>query len=226
MIEYELVRSSRKTIAIQLKENAKVLVRAPLKEAKKNIDAFVYENEAKILEVLANLYAKDEERRGFCLTENSHPLLLGEPCSVKIGGKEAGFNVGEEPYFYLPKCSQEERRTVMVLIYKQIALKELRERVEYFAKKMGVHPASVRVNSAKTRWGSCSGSGGINFSWRLITAPSPSVDYVVVHELAHMKEHNHSARFWTIVASVLPDYIERREALKAVQDRLSREMWD
>ena len=90
---------------------------------------------------------------------------------------------------------------------------------------MNVTPIAVKVNSAKTRWGSCSGRNSINFSWRLIMADDDVIDYVIVHELAHIKEHNHSDRFWAVVASVLPDYKMRQAKLKILQKKLASEDW-
>ena len=83
----------------------------------------------------------------------------------------------------------------------------------------------VRITSAKTRWGSGSAKGGLNFSWRLLCAPPEAMDYVVVHELAHLIEFNHSSRFWAIVEGILPDYKARRQSLKEVQESLLRQGW-
>ena len=97
--------------------------------------------------------------------------------------------------------------------------------MERFAPLVGKAPQQVRITSAKTRWGSCSAKGGLNFSWRLLLAPPEAVDYVVVHELAHLVEFNHSPRFWAIVKGILPDYKARRQSLKAVQETLLRQGW-
>jgi len=97
--------------------------------------------------------------------------------------------------------------------------------VERFAPLVGKAPQQVRITSAKTRWGSCSAKGGLNFSWRLLCAPPEAMDYVVVHELAHLIEFNHSSRFWAIVEGILPDYKARRQSLKEVQESLLRQGW-
>jgi hypothetical protein len=110
--------------------------------------------------------------------------------------------------------------------YTLAAKAHLPERAAYYAAQMGVTPAAVKVNGAKTRWGSCSSKGSLNFSWRLMMADDGVVDYLVVHELAHLKEMNHSPRFWAIVQNVLPDYKERQKRLRALQKRLMVESWD
>lgn len=88
------------------------------------------------------------------------------------------------------------------------------KRVEYYAKEMGVQPMGIKITSAKTRFGSCSGKNSLCFSWRLLLYPPEAVDYVVVHELAHIREKNHSPAFYAVVASVLPDYKAREQLLK------------
>jgi len=86
-------------------------------------------------------------------------------------------------------------------------------RVAHFAAIMGVQPTAMRITGATTRWGSCSSKGSVNFSWRLMLCDDDVIDYVVVHELAHLREMNHSPRFWAIVAGVLPDYKRRKAKL-------------
>jgi predicted metal-dependent hydrolase len=107
-----------------------------------------------------------------------------------------------------------------------LAKTHISERAGRFSEQMNVSPSAVKINGAKTRWGSCSASKSLNFSWRLLLADDDVIDYVVVHELAHITEMNHSARFWEVVADVLPDYKERQKCLKKLQKRLSVEDWE
>lgn len=90
----------------------------------------------------------------------------------------------------------------------------LEHRVAYYAQVMGVSYNRVTIRAQKTRWGSCSARGNLNFNWKLILMPLEVLDYVVVHELAHRIEMNHSDRFWVQVEKILPDYQERRRRLK------------
>jgi predicted metal-dependent hydrolase len=89
--------------------------------------------------------------------------------------------------------------------------------VQLRAKEMGVQPSSLSIRSQRTRWGSCSTRGTLSFNWRLIMAPPEVLDYVVVHELAHMKQRNHSKAFWAVVARYCPDYLKHRNWLKQNQ---------
>lgn len=89
-----------------------------------------------------------------------------------------------------------------------------RRKIEVWADKVQVNYGHVSIKDQKTRWGSCSGKGNLNFNWRLLMMPEPIMDYVIVHELAHRREMNHSPRFWKIVGEYIPDYQERRQWLK------------
>lgn len=90
----------------------------------------------------------------------------------------------------------------------------------YYARLMGVTYGRISIREQKTRWGSCSSKGNLNFNWRLIFAPEEVVDYIVVHELAHRKEMNHSRAFYNVVASVLPDYKVQEKWLKENGEKL------
>ena len=99
-------------------------------------------------------------------------------------------------------------------LYRKKAKMQLENRCAYFAKRMAVDYNRIAVRAAKTRWGSCSAQGNLNFHWKLVLMPPEILDYVVVHELAHRKEMNHSQRFWAEVERILPDYKARRKWLK------------
>lgn len=97
---------------------------------------------------------------------------------------------------------------------KAVAREILPKKVAYFAERMGIKYGRITVTSAKTRFGSCSSEGDLSFSYRLMTYPNEAIDYVVVHELAHIKEMNHSPRFYAVIEEQLPDYKERKKLLK------------
>lgn len=98
--------------------------------------------------------------------------------------------------------------------YRELARRRITERVCCYAAQMGVSYGRITIRAAKTRWGSCSSAGNLGFHWKLVLMPPEVLDYVVVHELAHRKEMNHSSRFWKEVEKVLPDYRQTREWLK------------
>ena len=107
-----------------------------------------------------------------------------------------------------------EQNPALEARYRELARAVIGQRVSYFAAKMGVTYGRIPIRDQKTRWGSCSGRGNLNFNWKLVLMPPEVLDYVVVHELAHRKQMNHSPLFWAEVGRVLPDYESRRRWLK------------
>ena len=115
----------------------------------------------------------------------------------------------------------EKRKTEQIPISEEVrregierAKRIFPERTAYFAKRMGVDYGRITIREQKTRWGSCSSKGNLNFNWKLVLLDPELLDYVVVHELAHRREMNHSKNFWKIVEAELPDYREHRRRLK------------
>ena len=98
--------------------------------------------------------------------------------------------------------------------YRREAMQLFTECIEHFAPLMNVTPSEIKLSSARTRWGSCTTRGTVRLNWQLIKMPLHLVDYVVVHELAHLREMNHSAAFWSVVETVCPDYAKRRGELR------------
>lgn len=168
--EYELIRSARKSLALQVKADGSVVVRAPLRTAKYRIESFVEDHWE---------WVEKQRQRLSRQRENAHVIT-------------------------------EEERREGVWRAKEV----IPARAAYFARRMGVTYGRITIREQKTRWGSCSQAGNLNFNWKLVLMPPEVLDYVVVHELAHRKEMNHSSRFWAVVEEELPDYRIRREELK------------
>ncbi|MDD4774816.1 MAG: SprT family zinc-dependent metalloprotease [Eubacteriales bacterium] len=223
--KYTCVRSKRRTIAIYITKDAGVEVRAPAGISDAAIESVVLNKSEWIVKQLEARRAQLERKSGFSLDYGSDMLYRGREYPLRVReGDRAGF---DNKCFYMPPgLDGGQIRDTMVELYKLSAKRVLTDKAAAFSGIMSLVPLAVKINAAKTRWGSCSGKNSINFSWRLILAADDVIDYVVVHELAHIKEHNHSGRFWEIVQGVLPDYRRREEALKALQDRLAGEDWD
>src|SRR5690606_2555985 len=111
-------------------------------------------------------------------------------------------------------------KETLILWYKKRFSDIAYERIKKYSSQIGSSPNKVAVKEQKTRWGSCSSKGNINLNWRLAMAPISIIDYVIVHELCHLKVMNHSKEFWKQVELILPDYIERREWLKVNGSKL------
>ena len=138
-------------------------------------------------------------------------LLLGKERAIECVNETRIRFDGERNILFLPIKNARER---LVKWLKENAGRILKQRTAEWAEKMNVQYSSVRVTSAKTRWGSCSYKNAINYSFRLIYAPKEIVDYVVVHELAHVRFKNHASAFWKEVETYMPDYREKRAWLK------------
>ena len=223
-MNYTLTRSNRKTLALYIR-NGGVEVRAPLKMPRSEIDEFIVSKRDWIIDKLALSKERVERRENFVVDYDSTVLYRGKqyPIGIKEGDR-VGFGDGQ---FYMPPgLDTEQIKYSCVQIYRLLARRDLTQKALAFAKQMSVMMTAVKINGAKTRWGSCSAKKSLNFSWRLIMAADDVIDYVVVHELAHITEMNHSERFWAIVESVIPDYKERRAKLKDLQQRLGGENWE
>ena len=170
MTEYELIRSSRRTIAVEIK-GGRVIVRAPLRMSKVEIEKFISSKADWI-----NKHLETAKQR------QSVPVQL----------------------FTAAKIQQ----------LADAALQDIPQRVRKYAAIIGVTVGRITIRNQKTRWGSCSSKGNLNFNCLLMLCPEEIRDYVVVHELCHRKELNHSTRFWNEVARVMPDYAQRRKWLK------------
>ncbi len=206
----EIIRSRRKTLAITVDSFARVIVRAPLHCSEARIFAFLEEKKGWI--------AKQKEKMkgaGICLPPENLDgyafLLLGKTHVIRLTDEKCVRYDEEESVVYLPESNA---RATLVAWLKKNAKRILADLTARTATLMGVQYQYARVNSAKSRWGSCSGENGIHYSFRLLYAPKEVIEYVVVHELAHTKHKNHSSAFWAEVGAYIPDWKAKRAWLK------------
>lgn len=224
-MNYNIIRSKRKTVAIHILPEGIVEVRAPIKMPQSEIGRFVKSKELWIQEKLLLVKEQCSSKASFHLDYGDHVLVKGKEYPiVSMPGNRTGFDGTR--FHIMPGLNSMQIKDACVHIYKRYAKQVLTEKTLKYASEMGVMPSKIKISSARTRWGSCSGKKSINFSWRLIMAEDHVIDYVVVHELAHLKEMNHSPRFWAIVKDVLPDCNDRKLLLKALQKRLGGEDWE
>ena len=218
MLEYTLKRSRRKTLAAYVLDDGTIEVRAPMKLSEAAINKFISERENTLRKYIAAQIEKSEKKSGFEVKTGSRILFLGGECEIKRGEKT---EIKDGVFF----VTEGNVKNQVVALYRLAAERIIRERVMYFSQIMNRAPESVKMNSAKTRWGSCSAKGTLNFSWFLVMANPKAVDYVVIHELSHMKHMNHSDAFWHEVAKYEPEYKQRRMELKELSLRLQTEEW-
>lgn len=218
MISYTLIRTKRKTVAIQVKSDGSVAVRAPQRLAKREIDRVVQQKEGWILAHQQQMQQRQQAQESFCLSDGRLPLLGGWLPITYTDTKTPFCSQGT---CFLARGEEAELWEQAERLYRSIAREQLERRVADYANRMGVHPTGLRITGAKGRWGSCSGKNSLNFSWRLILAPEPCVNYVVVHELCHILHHDHSPAFWQEVERWFPDWQQCREQL----GQLARQPW-
>lgn len=176
----KIIRSNRKTLAIQINPDLSVTVRAPMYAPQSDIERILREKEGwiqKHIEKIREMKEKKKETQG----ESVESEYLTNEEIKKLADK---------------------------------ALQHIPKRVSYYAKQIGVTYGRITIRNQKTRWGSCSSKGNLNFNCLLMLTPPEVIDYVVVHELCHRKEMNHSGAFWAEVENVIPDYKEQVKWLK------------
>ena len=167
-IHIEVIRSKRKTLAIEIRPDMRAVVRAPEKIPQNEIMKFVEEKQNWIKKHLVQMYFKAEENK----KQKKEPALTNAD---------------------IEKLCQK-------------ALSVIPDKVKYYAEIMGVTYGRITIRNQKTRWGSCSSKGNLNFNCLLMLMPDKVLDYVVVHELCHLKQMNHSKKFWKEVERYMPDY--------------------
>ncbi len=203
----EIIRTRRKTIAIIVQRGGKVVVRAPVRATEVSIRRFVESKSGWIAEKKAQA-AKMPLVTGKSFQGGEMFLLLGKEYPLRLVESQKTALTFQDGFF-LRKNTALKAKSAFEKWYKTRALEILTERVDFFARKFGLRYEKIRISSARTRWGSCSARGTLSFTWRLVMAPLDVVDYVVIHELAHLRVRNHSAVFWAEVARMMPDFKPR-----------------
>ena len=172
-MDYKLIRSNRKTVAIQLQKDGSVIVRAPKRLALYRIEAFIKEKQSWIEQHQKRLQEQQSQKESFCLSDGQFPLF-GRMLPMQMTQEKTP--CWQQTVIFLPEGDEQQLKSSAEQLYRQIARQTLQSKVEHFAPKLGVQPASLRINGAKGRWGSCSGKNRLNFSWRLMLAPEHCID--------------------------------------------------
>lgn len=230
-VPYELIRSPnrRRTIAFAVEGREGLVVRAPMKASFKSIEDVAQQFSRWIIRRLAEIKEVAPPRpmvSGGCI-----PVLGGEVrLRVFTGtGRRATcarrddiLEIRVPPHVPSDDYAKAIRDAVLNW-YRALALDEFRARSALWAERLKVTPARILVSNPKARWGSCDVNNNIRLNWRLMMAPPELVDYVVAHELCHVVHKNHSRRFWNKLATVMPDWQERRNELRRRGPGLSLE---
>src|SRR5215216_1060421 len=209
---HQIIRSKRKTSALIVKTDGSLIVRAPLRTSEEAIREFVEQNrqwiernQAKARSTPTSAPKQYLPGETFMYLGNAYPLEI-------VGGQKKILLLDDK--FKLAKSAHSDAAWAFEGWYRIQARQVLTEHVNLYAHQCGFQYKRIGITSARTRWGSCSATGSLNFSWRLILAPLVVVDYVVIHELVHTIFHNHSKLFWHRVGTIMPDYQEHRKWLR------------
>jgi predicted metal-dependent hydrolase len=214
----EVVRSRKrkKTFTLQVRRDGTITLHVPYKTTKEETDRFFREKELWVRKKLKDRESApepvDPEKK---FIQGEKFFYLGEPYPLEIvepqGRASLTLSYGT---FVLRSDKLEDAERVFVDWYRTRAKEEFTRRVHHHSSRLRLLPAAITVTSARSRYGSCSAKNRLSLSWRLIMAPYSVIDYVILHELAHIKEKNHSRKFWDFLETIMPGYKTQRGWLR------------
>ena len=221
-VQYSVVYSKRKTVSISVERDRTVVVHAPVGTPMQQIDELVRKKGFWIYEK-----TKHKQKYSPALTEKE--FVAG--ASIPYLGRQYRLDVSRQSFdglrfdqkFEISKRSTRQAQDVFKEWYFQEAQRLILPLVKEYAAKVGANYNRVKVIELKYRWGSCTPRNNLNFNWRLIKAPIRIIEYVIVHELVHLLEPNHTERFWQMVKTQIPDYMRAKEWLKENGQLLEQE---
>jgi predicted metal-dependent hydrolase len=222
-ISYLLEHRARKTIGLKITQDG-LVVHAPKRIFAFQLNQILQEKSHWIQNKLALREAnKIEDVRW---EDGAHLLYLGRDIQLKVQISITNKLPKLEEDHLLVATTQianaEAIQRRVVQWYKKQALQDFSRRLEILATKLGVATPPLSLSNARSRWGSCNSRGEVRLNWRLLQATPTVINYVICHELAHLKEMNHSAKFYAVLASLFPDYKAAEKALKQLSPQLHR----
>lgn len=212
---YTVKRSQRKTLSIYLERDGTISVLAPESFTNEQIHTIVVQKNFQLYKYLAE---RDELTATRSLREivNGETFpYLGRNYRLQLVNDQSVPLLLKEGYFCLKRADKEKAIDIFKEFYKAKGVPRISKRVQYFQQQMGVKTGQIRVMDLQHRWASCSvASGDLNFHWKCLMAPPSILDYIIVHEMAHLKFDNHSDAFWNEVDKIMPDHRERKTWLR------------
>jgi len=202
-----IIRSKRRTFSIEINPSGLLTVRAPLRASNGEIKLLIKDKTAWIIRKKREISQKvaQKKKRRYITGEKFECLGKFYTLIVKNNFKFAFSASGDK--LYINAQYQKVAKSLLIYWYKNQAQKYIINKANYYSEMMNLRYNKINITAANTRWGSCSNNKNLNFSWRLVLAPKQIVNYVIVHELVHLYEMNHSERFWNKVARILPNYM-------------------
>lgn len=211
-----LIKTHRKTVYISITRQAEIVVRAPLHLTDRSISDIVNSKKEWIIRKLDGI--KPSPKKLYIPGETF--LFLGSDYTLRTTEEIKNIEINgvflEISENYIHKAKE-----ILTGWYKKQAGLIIPERLSVLAAQNGFRYSSIKISSARKRWGSCGARGKLNFTWRLVMCPVEIIDYVIVHELSHIEICNHSQKFWDKVESIMPDYREKDRWLRINSDIIS-----
>lgn len=210
-IPYTLIRARRKTLALVIREDGTLEVRAPSFYPLESIERFIAEKQSWVAKKRSQVLSRPKapsheyaEGEYFPYRGKDYPLLFSDKAKQPYIGNALVF----------PVRNRKNAKRALIKWYRGEAERVITTRVAELSRRFGFSYRSVSINSAGKRWGSCNARGALNFTYRLVMAPDDLIDFVILHELCHTVHQNHSPSFYTALGTVLPDHEERNRRLK------------
>lgn len=218
--EIKVIYSKRKTIELRFLDADLLQIKAPNRTSKQKLaDVLLQKADwiAKTRRTLAERWQTPQMKQG------EQILLLGSWHSLKIlSTPNAKPKIGETGVITIGQSLAETGASALVPLYRQLTRQWTEHYAQRYAQRWQLTHQGIRITSASTRWGSCGPKNTLNFSWRLAMAPLISIEYLVVHELAHIKHRDHSKAFWQFLKQMMPDFEEGQSWLKQNGNKLPK----
>ncbi|MES2547357.1 MAG: SprT family zinc-dependent metalloprotease [Pseudomonadota bacterium] len=222
-ISYLLEHRQRRTVGLKITADG-LVVHAPKRIFAFQLNQILQEKSGWILNKLQAREANQVDSINW--VDGEHLLYLGQDIQLSIinnpSNKALAFAANTLTMATPTPGNQALIHRKVVQWYQKQAALDFSRRLEILAAKLGVATPPLTLSNAKSRWGSCNSRGEVRLNWRLLQAPPHIINYVICHELAHLKQMNHSAKFWAVVESLFPDYKQAEKALKALSPQLHR----
>lgn len=213
-IDITIQKSERKTVSIFIERDGSVSARVPEKLNNNEIKEILKAKEYQIFKNLAEWTQLNENAVDREYVNGQSFLYLGRNYRLKLVDNKLGEIQFIKNTFHLSKVERHKAKDLFVQFYKNKLNSKIHPIIERYKNQLGVNPKEVKIMELQNRWASCSSNGNVNFHWKCAMAPIDVLHYIVVHELAHLIQDNHSKAFWNEVDKILPNYEEQVNWLK------------
>jgi len=202
----KLIRSKRRTFSLELNPKGLLTVRAPLRASVNEIKKIIIEKQEWIKRKKKEISQRVAQKKKRVYQTGEKFECLGKEYTLKLKENHKFAFSTEGNILIMNSRYHNAAKNMLIFWYKNQAYKYITKKAQYYSEILKLKYNRINITGAITRWGSCSNNKNLNFSWRLVLAPRQVVDYVIVHELVHLFELNHSRKFWNRVSQIMPNY--------------------